>query len=85
MVVLELCESRYQHMLEEEMEKAAEAMGDEDGPKKRTFKQLMSNLEDFRSRYGILQTMLVALLSSSAEVREAGKGEECVHLSLFWT
>lgn len=71
MVVLELCESRYKHLVEEDKAKQAAGAGSE---KEKRLSTAFSELKEFQSRYGILQTMLVALLSSSAEVSRTGTG-----------
>lgn len=71
MVVLELCESRYKHLVEEDKAKQAAGAGSE---KEKRLSTAFSELKEFQSRYGILQTMLVALLSSSAEVSRTGWG-----------
>jgi hypothetical protein len=65
-VVLELCESRYKALVaERELQR-------ERGPRQAGALERMSGmastLQEFQRNYGFLQTALVALLSSSAEV-----------------
>ena len=69
-VVLELCESRYKSMLMER------ELRDENASPDTTLERLQdlgSSLQTFYKSYGMLQTLLVALLSSSAEVRKEGR------------
>lgn len=72
-VVLELCQSRY-----DSMELATATEDDENGQEKEQgsnpekpsrLAEFAHNLSHFTKNYGILQTMLVALLQSSAEVQ----------------
>ena len=68
-VVLELCQSRFDTMAlaasgEEEAAAGAKAAGQQS-----RLAEISHNLAQFSKNYGILQTMLVALLQSSAEVQ----------------